>query len=121
MIIRKPALGATNAASTDARASSVTSRPPGCGNRAFDGQTIQWIESDRRRIFKTGRRRIRIVIVEPTRTVFLIQVQWHKPGQVEEDVDECLNKTFAGRGASRHVDYRQSNFRGLMGGIGRIA
>jgi hypothetical protein len=46
------------------------------------------------------------MIIEPTRTTFLIQVKWHKSGQVEEDIDESLNKTFAGRGASWHVDHR---------------
>src|SRR5262245_492328 len=50
---------------------------------------------------------MRNVIVEPSRTAFLIQVEWHKSGQMEEDVDEGLNKTFASGGASRHVDHRQ--------------
>src|SRR5262245_34652953 len=87
MIIRKTSLGATDAASTDASASAVTSRPPGHGNRAFDGWTVQRIESYRGRVFDSRWRRIRVVIVEPTRTVFLIQVEWHKSSQMEEDVD----------------------------------
>src|SRR6266536_1883029 len=40
---------------------------------------------------------------------------------MEEDVDEGLNKTFAGGGASRHVDHRQSKRIGGIGGTIRTA
>src|SRR5262249_42501479 len=52
---------------------------------------------------------------------FLIQINGHEASQMEEDVDEGLNKTFAGGGASRHVDHRQSKRTGGISGTVRTA
>src|SRR5215470_12476405 len=106
--IREAALGATDATSADTGASAETPHPTGHGNGALDGGTIRQIESDRGRIFDTWRQRICFMAVEPARTAFFIQVKGNELSQMEKDVNQSLDKTFASRGASRHVDHGQS-------------
>src|SRR5262245_22357510 len=106
--IRESAFGATDATSAHPSATAVTSQPASHGNRTLDRRTIRQIESDRGRKFDARGQRIRFVAVEPARTAFFIQVKGNELSQMQENVNKCFDKTFAGRGASRHVDHRQS-------------